>query len=87
MDLLERLDKIEPTLGSDLIPCLTRAVEHSVKNEDVRRSLLLLCEPKSPIPLVRPCVDLVISFLERKTKKAKRHERRVLAAERLAGGL
>ena len=66
MDLLERLDRIEPMVGSDLVPCLTRAVDHSVKNDDVRRSLLLLCEPKSPIPLVRPCVDVVISYLERK---------------------
>lgn len=72
MDLLERLDKIEPMVGSDLVPSLTRAVEHSVTNEDVRRSLLLLCEPKSPIPLVRPCLDLVISFLERKIAQQKK---------------
>ena len=72
MDLLGRLDRIEPMSGTDLVPCLTRAVEHSVKNEDVRRSLVLLCEPHSPIPLVRPCVDVVISYLERKIAREKK---------------
>lgn len=71
MELLERLDKIKPMMGSDLVPCLTRAIDHSVKNEDCRRSLLLLCESKSPIPLVRPCVDVVISYLEREIKKKR----------------